>query len=110
MAGRRSLASQSPPFKRTSGISARILDGNRTAQTPDMPNLECTVSKGLWEKLQTRAKAAQEPISHIVSRALADYFETPHHTVYQISTATALVEGVYEGAVRIAKLGTRGPQ
>jgi acetolactate decarboxylase len=102
------LASQSPPFQRTSGISARILDGNRTAQTEDMPNLESTVSKGLWEKLQTRAKAAQEPISHIVSRALADYFETPHHTVYQISTATALVGGVYEGAVRIAKLREHG--
>jgi acetolactate decarboxylase len=73
-----------------------------------MPNLECTISKGLWETLQTRAKTAQEPIAHIVSRALADYFESPHHTVYQISTATALVEGVYQGAVRIAKLREHG--
>jgi acetolactate decarboxylase len=73
-----------------------------------MPHLECTISKGLWDALQTRAKASQEPIANVVSRALADYFETPHHTVYQISTAAALVEGVYQGAVRVAKLREHG--
>jgi acetolactate decarboxylase len=73
-----------------------------------MPQIECSISPGLWEALDRHTKTAQEPLSHIVSQALASYFETAHHTVYQISTATALVEGVYQGAVRIANLREHG--
>jgi acetolactate decarboxylase len=78
------------------------------SETIDMPRLECTISPGLWDALQTHAKCAQEPVAHIVNRALADYLDTAHHTVYQVSTATALVEGVYQGAVRIANLREHG--
>ena len=73
-----------------------------------MAQLECTISAGLWDALERHAKAAQEPIAHIVNRALADYLDAAHHTVYQISTASALVEGVYQGAVRIANLREHG--
>ena len=31
-----------------------------------------------------------------------------HHTLYQVSTATALVEGIYQGAVRVATLRRHG--
>jgi acetolactate decarboxylase len=31
-----------------------------------------------------------------------------HHTLYQVSTATALVEGVYQGAVRVGALREHG--
>ena len=34
--------------------------------------------------------------------------EQIHHTLYQVSTATALVEGIYQGAVRIATLRLHG--
>jgi acetolactate decarboxylase len=92
------------------------VDGNRIALALStvyrlknhMPQLECTISPGLWDALQGHVKTAREPISHVVSRALANYFEAAHHTVYQISTATALVEGVYQGAVRIANLREHG--
>jgi acetolactate decarboxylase len=73
-----------------------------------MPQIECTISPGLWAALQMHAKAAQEPVAHIVNRALADYLDTARHTVYQVSTANALVEGVYQGAVRIANLREHG--
>jgi len=73
-----------------------------------MPQLECTISPGLWDALQAHAKGTQEPVAHIVNRALADYLDAAHHTVYQVSTATALVEGVYQGAVRIANLREHG--
>jgi len=46
--------------------------------------------------------------AHIISRALADYFAVPHHTLYQVSTATALVEGIYQGAVRVGTLREHG--
>lgn len=73
-----------------------------------MAQLECTISAGLWDALERHAKAAQEPVVHIVNRALADYLDAAHHTVYQISTASALVEGVYQGAVRIENLRKHG--
>jgi acetolactate decarboxylase len=34
--------------------------------------------------------------------------EAVHHTLYQVSTATALVEGIYEGAVRVGTLREHG--
>lgn len=34
--------------------------------------------------------------------------ELAHHTIYQVSTATALVEGIYQGAVRIGVLREHG--
>jgi len=73
-----------------------------------MPQIECTVSQGLWELLLADAKRTGQPVAHIVNRVLAGYFEAAHHTLYQISTATALVEGVYQGAVRVENLREHG--
>jgi acetolactate decarboxylase len=47
-------------------------------------------------------------VSHLVSKALAVYFGVHHHTLYQVSTAAALVEGIYQGAVRIGTLREHG--
>ena len=73
-----------------------------------MQQLNCTVSAGLWDLLEKRSKETNEPVSHIVSSALADYFGVVHHTLYQVSTSTALVEGIYQGAVRIGTLRQHG--
>jgi acetolactate decarboxylase len=77
-------------------------------QRGDMPQLECKVSQGLWENLQAATKRTGQPLAHIVNLALAEYFEAAHHTLYQISTATALVEGIYQGAVRVENLRQHG--
>ena len=66
-----------------------------------MPQLNCTVSTGLWELLQEHSQRTQQPVALTVSQALADYFDVAHHMLYQVSTATALVEGIYQGAVRV---------
>ena len=47
-------------------------------------------------------------MAHIVSKALADFFEIPYHTMFQVSTTTALVEGIYQGAVRVTTLREHG--
>src|SRR5713101_7213400 len=73
-----------------------------------MPELNCTLSTGVWELLQGRSQRTREPLGHIVSKALAAYFDVAHHTMYQVSTATALVEGIYQGAVRIGVLREHG--
>jgi acetolactate decarboxylase len=73
-----------------------------------MPELKCTLSTGVWELLQGRSQSTREPLGLIVGKALAAYFDVAHHTIYQVSTATALVEGIYQGAVRIGVLREHG--
>jgi hypothetical protein len=45
-----------------------------------------------------RGPGSPGPLS---SNALADYFDVAHHTLHHVSTATALVEAIYQGAVRV---------
>jgi acetolactate decarboxylase len=54
------------------------------------------------------SERTREPLAHIVSKALAEYLQVAHHTLYQVSTATALVEGIYQGAVRVGTLRQHG--
>jgi acetolactate decarboxylase len=73
-----------------------------------MPQLENMISPGLWQALQDRARSTHESLAHIVSKALAEYLRVAHHTLYQVSTSTALVEGIYQGAVRVGTLREHG--
>jgi acetolactate decarboxylase len=73
-----------------------------------MGELKAIVSPGLWRALVDHAERTGEPVAHVVSKALADYLQVSHHTLYQVSTATALVEGIYQGAVRIGTLREHG--
>jgi acetolactate decarboxylase len=73
-----------------------------------MRQLEVSISRGLWRALIDHAERTREPLGHIVSTALAEYLQVSHHTLYQVSTATALVEGIYQGAVRVGTLREHG--
>jgi acetolactate decarboxylase len=73
-----------------------------------MHKLDCAVAEGLWKLLQMRSQETNQPVSQIINTALADYFGTVHHTLYQVSTSTALVEGIYQGAVRVGTLRQHG--
>jgi acetolactate decarboxylase len=73
-----------------------------------MPQLNCTLSPGLWQLLQEHSQRTQQSVALIITKALADYFDVAHHTLYQVSTATALVEGIYQGAVRVETLREHG--
>ncbi len=73
-----------------------------------MPELNCVLPSGLWNHLQEYSQRTDQPVAHIVRKALADLFEIPYHTMFQVSTATALVEGIYQGAVRVATLREHG--
>jgi acetolactate decarboxylase len=73
-----------------------------------MPELNCVLSSGLWNHLQEYSQRTEQSVAHIVSKALADLFEIPYHTMFQVSTATALVEGIYQGAIRVATLREHG--
>src|ERR1700734_2540760 len=45
---------------------------------------------------------------HVVSMALSQYLCKPIHTLFQVSTSAALVEGLYQGAVRVSRLLSHG--
>jgi acetolactate decarboxylase len=73
-----------------------------------MPELKCTLSTGVWGLLQGHSKRACEPLGHIVNKALIAYFDVAHHTIYQVSTATPLIEATYRGAARVGTLREHG--
>jgi acetolactate decarboxylase len=41
-------------------------------------------------------------------KAIGEHRRMAHHTLYQVSTTTALVEGIYQGAVRVGTVRTHG--
>ena len=73
-----------------------------------MPTLTCDISESLMRALQARSRQTGEPVAHIVMSALADTLEIDHSTLFQVSTSTALVEGVYGGVVTIGELKQHG--
>lgn len=64
-----------------------------------MPTLNCEISHHLQVALEERAKTTGESISRIVTTALFRTLEIPVHTLFQVSTSGALVQGIYERAV-----------
>jgi acetolactate decarboxylase len=57
------------------------------------------ISKSLQNTLDKLSRETGEPISHLISSALAHCFDVPQHTLFQVSTSGALVQGIYERAV-----------
>ncbi|MDX2165896.1 MAG: acetolactate decarboxylase [Deltaproteobacteria bacterium] len=70
--------------------------------------LHLKLPAALWEALEAQSRATGEPLHHIVRAALADHLQVEHHTLYQVSTSTALVQGVYRGAVTVGQLLAHG--
>jgi acetolactate decarboxylase len=57
------------------------------------------ISKSLQSALEKLSRETGEPISQLVSDALSRCLGIPLHTLFQVSTSGALVQGVYERAV-----------
>jgi acetolactate decarboxylase len=73
-----------------------------------MKTISCSVPDSLEAALKQRMDADKETRDHIVARALSEYLATPVHTLFQVSTSAALVEGIYQGAVRVSRLLQHG--
>ena len=73
-----------------------------------MKTISCSLPDSLEAALRQRMDADQETRDHIVARALSEYLSTPLHTLFQVSTSAALVEGIYQGAVRVSRLLQHG--
>lgn len=66
------------------------------------------ISQSLEKALLERCARTGESIAHVMQAALAAELDIEHHTIFQISTSTALVEGVYQGCVSIAEIKQHG--
>jgi acetolactate decarboxylase len=73
-----------------------------------MPTLTCEISETLMQALVARGARTGEPVAHIVMSSLADTLEIKHSTLFQVSTSTALVKGVYDGVVTVGELKQHG--
>ncbi len=73
-----------------------------------MKSIHLKLSQTLWNALEKRQREIGEPVHHIIRTALAAYLEVEHATLFQVSTSTALVEGIYKGAVSIGHLREHG--
>jgi acetolactate decarboxylase len=69
-----------------------------------MKTISCSLPDSLEAVLQQRMDTDKDTRDHIVATALSQYLSTPLHTLFQVSTSAALVEGIYQGAVRVSRL------
>jgi acetolactate decarboxylase len=76
--------------------------------SPGPVELSCRVPRSLWQAVQERCAATGESVDHLVRVALADYLQLDHGTLFQVSTAGALVEGLYRGEVTVGDLRQHG--
>ncbi|MFM8238735.1 MAG: acetolactate decarboxylase [Actinomycetota bacterium] len=70
--------------------------------------LETQVSDSLWHALQERSASSGQSVSHIAQAALAEALDVEHHSIFQVSTSGAIVEGLYQGCVSVGDLRRHG--
>src|SRR6266404_1737725 len=73
-----------------------------------MPNLSVVIPDSLASILNNLVARRSTSPDSVVTAALSQYFQTGRHRAYQISTSTALVQGVSDGAVSSRKLLANG--
>jgi acetolactate decarboxylase len=64
-----------------------------------MPNITATISSALLAASRDDATKRGTSLDNVINAALALYPNADSHRMYQVSTAAALVEGVYQGVV-----------
>ena len=77
-------------------------------KTPTGHSVHSHLSDSLYAALKRHCQHTGETIDHVIQRALAGVLDVEHHTLYQVSTATALVQGVYQGCVTVGDLKNHG--
>ena len=73
-----------------------------------MPRLTVEIYQSLMDALTEHCAKNGESVRHFVERALSDELGLDHSTLFQVSTAGALVQGVHNKAVTVGELKTHG--
>lgn len=72
------------------------------------PQLSSEVSEAVWKAIEEEQRRTGESLAVVVDRALAAGLEVESHTIFQVSTSNALVQGVFRGAVTVRDLSDHG--
>jgi len=79
---------------------------------PTQPEASHTIplqlGEGIWQALQELCQRTGESLDHVISSALAEALDLELHTIYQVSTSGALVQGVYQGCVQVGDILRHG--
>jgi acetolactate decarboxylase len=78
------------------------------SKIPHSNNLKVNISSSLLAAVEHRCKQTGDSVDHVVQEALAKLLGVEHHTLFQVSTSTALVQGVYQGCVTVGQIKTHG--
>ena len=78
------------------------------SKIPGSHAVKVNVSDSLFSALRKRSAATGETIDHLIQDAISKSLGIEHHTVYQVSTSTALVQGVYQGCVTVGDIKKHG--
>lgn len=70
--------------------------------------LRCDVSEGVWNAIEAERKRTGGTTSAVVEHAIAEAFDLPRHGIFQVSTSTAVVEGVFGGFVSVEEMKRHG--
>jgi len=76
--------------------------------TPGSQTLNIEISESLSNALKKHCQETGETMSHVVQDSLAKALGVEHHTLYQVSTSAALVQGVYQGCVTVGQIKAHG--
>jgi acetolactate decarboxylase len=71
-------------------------------------DLSCRISNSLWLELNAERLRTGHSLSQIVQEKLARAFDLDHHTIFQVSTSTAITKGLFKGCATIAELKRHG--
>lgn len=70
--------------------------------------IEVRLSDTLWKAVTDRSESSGQSIHHIITAALAEALDVEHHSIFQVSTSGAIVQGLFQGCVTVADLRRHG--
>ncbi len=76
--------------------------------SPNAEALTCTVPAGVLDALRKRMAQTGETLDQAVSSCLAEALDVAQHSIFQVSTSGALVQGVYQAATTIGDVRRHG--
>jgi len=76
--------------------------------SPHSVPLSCTIPAGVRDALRQRMERSGESLDQVVSACLAEALDVEQHSIFQVSTSGALVQGVYQAATTIGDVRRHG--
>lgn len=77
-------------------------------QTPSSTPLACHIPAGVKHALLQRMARTGESIDQVVTDCLAESLDVTQHSIFQVSTSGALVQGVYQAATTLGDVRRHG--